>query len=110
MNVEQMRDEVARRLGWTKSPIWTPVYNYWVEPGKDFANHYGHPIPDGDLTTLAALWPEGWDWEVAFDGDGYTGWINRHGDDTDHEMFTGPSEYECRLKMLLAVLGKGRGG
>lgn len=101
------RDRLAELCGYKRfyalhgGGTWTPPW--------DSALIVQHPFPDGDLTALAAVWPEGW-----------AMLLNRHyhqpnfwhamarclynGPPLRAERADAPTEYDARLDLTIAVL------
>lgn len=96
----ELRDKLAEMRGYKRQGKW------WIPPGcesKPFAHKLVHPFPDGDLTTLAAVWPEGWDLHLDATKDRkLLVWANDECDEHQCECF-GDTEYDARLRLTVAV-------
>jgi hypothetical protein len=80
MNLDELRDAHAKRLGWDYCPL---VYDgSWHKDGK----YCKHPVP-ATLDAIAGLMPPNWEWcmdvdvlEAYRDTTGYV-WVERTGDE-----------------------------
>jgi hypothetical protein len=92
----ELRDRLAELCGWA----YDAACEDW-ERGDDVA--YPHPFPPGDLTALAAAWPEGWWWSrLEHMRDGVV-WLAGQDLVSVRECDTG-DEYADRLRLTVAVL------
>lgn len=106
---DELRDRLARLKGW--SPTYAGCVNEWNGPGGEYMN--GHPFPAGDLTALAAAWPEEWGFTLFGANDGKPWMViaakKSDGPDgvsiySDGFNVAAPTEYEARLRLTVAVL------
>lgn len=101
------RDRLAELCGW----VWYPYHGEMYVPG---AGHWGgglwrvrindHPFEDGDLTALAAAWPEGWFWWRSA-----AEWLAQAPDTDFIRVWDTGNEYADRLLLTIAVLEAGKG-
>jgi hypothetical protein len=108
-----MRDELAMVCGWKWYDPMTIKYlgrGAWKRGAEERWDKHGHPFLDGDLTALAAVWPEGW--QVEIEGPGRSRWSAWHAGATSKEghwkSFHAPTEYAARLALTLEVLKAGK--
>lgn len=110
--LSELRDRLAGLCGWKygRCECWLcknlsdEDASGWVRPsGTGLTGR--HPFPAGDLTALAAAWPEGWWCNVDFcpDGSGMPWCVNGGIADSERE-YDAPTEYEARLRLTVAVL------
>jgi len=110
--LEQIRDEVALLLGYTKRPDESP----WWDCDTTSCNY--HPVPS-TIDGIAALWPEGWYTSI----DELLNYPCGHelrwratakrackAGETEvlHVSTNGPTEYKTRLRLLHAALAATR--
>lgn len=109
MTIEEVRDDVALRLGWDRfeSGPYVKTGGWEKHPdGKPVEVCFDptHPVPD-TIDGVAKLMPEGW--RLALE-QRQTGewWAEAFRDVPDDYCPTqrGPTEYEARLRLLHAVL------
>ena len=113
--IDQMRDELAELLGWTKEgpPTWRN--DFWKPPGWPNCNRSvqsDHPC--GSLDSLAAIWEselQGWGWLKKDSGD--EGEVYWHAQSWAHEVVpilsTGNFKHDF-LALTLAAVKASKGG
>ena len=102
MTIDECRDRIAALLGWK------------IEENGWYVNKHGcpsriHPVPT-TIDGIAKLWPEGWVWNVDYTPDvparaaRVCCYAFRAPDGEPRVGSVAPTEYEARLRLLLAVL------
>lgn len=99
MEQDELRDKLARLCGWEPARVPPGAWEKDIDTPAIWVCG-NHPFPDGDLTALAAAWPEGV--SISIHSDSLSGaWsANCRGGQTDQH----PTEYAARLALTVAVL------
>ena len=104
--LSDLRDRLAGLLGWKMHEV-----GYWYNGNEYLSDgtpkngqlRWEHPV--GDLTALAAAWPEGWDLCVRRFAGGWRVGANLLGNDSSYiQISYFDTEYEARLQLTIAVL------
>jgi len=100
VTIDECRDRIAVLLGWRREV--RDGIHIWTLDGPSTALH---PVPD-TIDQIAVLWPKGWYWIVSLEEHSdqviAQAWKFRGG----MEVAMCQTEYEARLRLLLAVLEK----
>lgn len=104
--LDNLRDELAVACGWKVHAVgyWYNGTEYLPDGHpKDGKLRWAHPFEYGDLTALAAAWPEGWQIAISHHPEGIPRWIVGAGPMRDPIEQGGDTEYEARLRLTIAV-------
>ena len=93
--LDDLRDELARACGFEYRD------GCWFRKDGEPWPLTQHPFPPGDLTALAAAWPDNWGW--ARDNGDWQAWCHDRIVDSPVVEDT-CDEYADRLRLTLAVL------
>lgn len=95
-DLQGLADELATAAGYE--------YRNWRWCRVDGGPHpfTAHPFPIGDITHIAAAWPEGWD--ISIDSQGGEWRATAMRDDGRSHFGWGPSEWKARARLLLKIL------
>lgn len=105
-DIDALRDELAELCGWARRDAGGWALNPQGVVADDFDPI--HPFEDGDLTALVAAWPEGWRFMI--DGEHGQTWAEAWPSPSGQSFLkVGATEYEARLRLLVAVLKAQKG-
>lgn len=104
----ELRDRLAWLCGWKWHDIYTVKFlgvGAWRhDDGTERVGQQGHPFPPGDLTALAAVWPEDKNLWLEYCPRRRV-WIASSGDYRNRsEAFQGDNPFNPLIRLTIAVL------